>query len=139
MKTFLEELPKAYKQDALSIVRYTTERNTIERIAKKSVSFRENLSVSECLFFYIFLPRKHTRGNRHWRKKLYLLLKPWEWEILLKRTKLTSLQISCMTVSLEFFSVPCQILFIFAIFVFHFYCHGRLRSCKSLEYCFISS
>jgi len=87
----------------------------------------------------IFLPRKHTRGNRHWRKKLYLWLKPWEWEILLKRTKLTSLQISCMTVSLEFFSVPCQILFIFAIFVFHFYCHGRLRSCKSLEYCFISS
>ena len=52
MKTFLEELPKAYKQDALSIVRYTTERNTIERIEKKSVSFRENLSVSECLFLY---------------------------------------------------------------------------------------
>ena len=47
MKTFLEELPKAYKKDALSFVRCTTKRNTIERITKKSVSFRENLSVSE--------------------------------------------------------------------------------------------
>jgi len=42
MKIFLEELPKAYKNYALSIVICITERNTIEKNSKKSVLFREN-------------------------------------------------------------------------------------------------
>jgi len=45
MKIFLEELSKAYKKDALSIVICTTERNTIERNSKKSVFNREKIQV----------------------------------------------------------------------------------------------
>jgi len=53
MKIFLEELPKAYKKDALSIVICTTERNTIERNSNKSVFNREKIQVSDCLFYII--------------------------------------------------------------------------------------